>query len=205
MNILFKIVCIFFLTFSFSCNNTSTVPETAKDEKALYYEDFLKNLYFSNLANSNSRIASTILVKDQNGDSIGFSQIIGKMKYKLVLHYPEPECIACLQEQLLVLKKVKDCIDNDIFLFIVSFINIRPFAVILKASNIPYKYYNLGFKDLGIVGQDRMFYCLVDKNGVMSNFFYPDKAFPAITYLYLRIVLQKYFNSPPSCFPADSI
>jgi hypothetical protein len=167
-----------------SLKRQSIVFNNTLSDMSLLKENILNSWKIENT------ILTDSLIKDEDNNVIIKSNLI-KRSPLLIFRFSELNCSTCIQDQLSLLSDLLQ--SNDINYIIISDYNsIRNLGIFKRVNAIKVPIYNC--KQLLNRETITPYYFVLNKNGTISDFYYPDKKFPEISKEYLKLIHEKYFQ-----------
>lgn len=159
---------------------------------ALAFNDSLNLAYIGEKINPNT------FVELENGQKVKFYSLI--KSNTLFFKYSELSCSPCIQQEIQILKKFSNSMNNSNLFVLTSYEDIGRlyrFKRINEIENLTL--INISdqqlFSSLSLEKEHIPFYFVVDSNLILSSMFVPDKTKPILTNRYLRLVNKYVLNN----------
>ncbi|MDR2146922.1 MAG: hypothetical protein LBE91_10735 [Tannerella sp.] len=160
----------------------------------------LKVNFWTNIENSNIQLEATS-VKDSSNNVLLLNDIWENgQKQMLVCRFSESHCESCVDYSIRQIHHWVDSIGKENLLFLGAYRNNKIFNKTKPLYNIHHlNVYNVSSLNMPAEELGFPYFFILSSNMTVSNVFVPDKATPAITQNYLKMINKRYFSEeePP--------
>jgi hypothetical protein len=170
---------------TFAIKSQIEITENCNNKMNVLKENIIRHWKNENPSFSDS------LVLDEKSNIIS-KNILTNQCPLLIFRFSELNCSTCINNQLsLIIDSLQSKRIN--YIIISDYKNIRNLGLFKKSNSIRTQVYNC--KQLLINETITPYYIILNKNGALSDLFYPDEQFPELTASYLEIISNKYFKN----------
>ena len=113
----------------------------------------------------------------------------------VVLRYSDVHCQTCVDDQIKILKGIKEVIGNDNIMILATYRNRKDFVIFKRMNQLAeMNIYQVDALDIPADALGTPYLFILDKNRQIRHLFIVDSESPVLSEEYYKVIIQRYFS-----------